>query len=120
VAGIGAGFVIGIVPHCSASPAAGCSIRLSFFCSGSRSSSRAACGSLSACETILVAFARYSRDRSFDVPRSHPRFVLVMAAVSIVGALLGGLLLGVVSSSVLLPLLALILVASALKLWRHD
>jgi len=43
-----------------------------------------------------------------------------MAAGSIVGALLGGLLLGVVSSSVLLPLLALILVASALKLWRHD
>ena len=70
--------------------------------------------------TMLVAFARYSRDRSFDVLRSHPRFVVIMAAGSIVGALLGGLLLGFVSGSVLLPLLALILVVSAVKLWRHD
>ena len=39
-----------------------------------------------------------------------------MAAGSIAGTLLGGLLLGVVPSSLLMALLA----ASAVKLWRHK
>ncbi|MET9960407.1 hypothetical protein ABZ128_15400 [Streptomyces sp. NPDC006326] len=46
--------------------------------------------------TMLVAFARYSRDGSFTVLRANPRFTLVLAAGSIAGALLGGLLLGAV------------------------
>jgi uncharacterized protein len=49
--------------------------------------------------TMLVGFARYSRDRSFVVLGENRRFVLVMAA--------------------LLPLLAVILVLSALKVWKH-
>lgn len=70
--------------------------------------------------TMIVSFARYSRDRSFAVLASHPRFVFVMAVGSMVGTFVGGLLLGVASASVLLPLLAAILVLSALKLWRHS
>jgi uncharacterized protein len=70
--------------------------------------------------TMLVAFARYSRDRSFAVLRFHTRFVVTMAVGSVTGALFGGLLLGVVPGSMVLPLLALILIASALKLWRHN
>jgi uncharacterized membrane protein YfcA len=69
--------------------------------------------------TLVVGFARYSRHRSFAVLAKHPRFTLAMALGSIVGALGGGLLLGVVPESVLLPLLAMILVLSAVKLWRH-
>jgi uncharacterized membrane protein YfcA len=42
-----------------------------------------------------------------------------MAAGSIVGSYLGGKILGVIPSSVLLPLLAAILLVSALKVWRH-
>jgi uncharacterized membrane protein YfcA len=45
--------------------------------------------------------------------------VLVMAAGSILGTFLGGQLLGLVPSAVLLPLLALILLVSAVKVWRH-
>ncbi|WP_369271668.1 TSUP family transporter [Streptomyces sp. R11] len=45
--------------------------------------------------TMLVAFARYSRDGSFAVLGANLRFTLVMAAGSIAGAMLGGLLLGV-------------------------
>ena len=69
--------------------------------------------------TMLVGFARYSRDRSFDVLKRNPQFVIVMAFGSIVGAYLGGRLLSVVPASALPPILAVILVASAVKVWRH-
>jgi uncharacterized membrane protein YfcA len=69
--------------------------------------------------TMLVGFARYSQDRSFVVLGENRGFVLVMAVGSILGSFIGGRLLGVVPSSVLLPLLALILVLSAVKVWRH-
>ncbi|PIM71171.1 permease [Streptomyces sp. JV178] len=70
--------------------------------------------------TMLVAFARYSRDGSFAVLGTNLRFTLVMAAGSIVGAVLGGLLLGVFPDLVLIPVLAVILLVSAVKLARHD
>ena len=70
--------------------------------------------------TMLVAFARYSRDASFVVLRAHARFVGIMAAGSVSGTVVGGLLLGVVSAAVLVPLLAVLLLASAVKVWRHQ
>jgi uncharacterized membrane protein YfcA len=42
-----------------------------------------------------------------------------MAAGSVVGSFIGGRLLGIVPTPVLLPLLAAILFASAVKVWRH-
>ncbi|MFI1679104.1 TSUP family transporter [Streptomyces sp. NPDC020607] len=69
---------------------------------------------------MLVAFARYSRDGSFAVLGANHRFVTVLAAGSIIGAVLGGLLLGVFPDAVLIPVLAMILLASAVKLARHD
>ena len=68
---------------------------------------------------MLVGFARYSRDRSFVVRGENRALVLVMAAGSIVGSFVGGQLLGLVSSFVLLPALTVILVVSAAKVWRH-
>jgi uncharacterized membrane protein YfcA len=70
--------------------------------------------------TMLVGFARYSRDQSFSVLGRNKVFLLVMAAGSIAGTLIGGLLLGVVPSAVLLPVLAVILVISAIKVWKHK
>ncbi|MFB7031597.1 MULTISPECIES: TSUP family transporter [unclassified Streptomyces] len=70
--------------------------------------------------TMLVAFARYSRDGSFAVLGTHLRFTAVMAAGSVAGAVLGGLLLGVFPDLVLIPLLAAVLLISAVKLARHD
>lgn len=69
--------------------------------------------------TMLMGFARYSRDSSFAVIGWNRRFILFMAAGSLVGAFAGGLLLGVVPSAVLLPTLAAILLFSAFKVWRH-
>jgi len=66
-----------------------------------------------------VAFARYSRSGSFAVLRQNRTFVLAMTAGSIAGTVVGGLLLGLVPSVVLIPLLALLLVLSAFKVWSH-
>ena len=60
--------------------------------------------------TMLVGFARYSRNRGFIVLRENGRFVLAMA----VGCL------APFPTPVLLPLLAVILVLSAAKVRRHT
>jgi len=70
--------------------------------------------------TMIVGFSRYSRDRSFAVLGRNRSFVLAMALGSIIGAFIGGRLLGSIPSAILLPLLASILVASAVKVWRHG
>lgn len=70
--------------------------------------------------TMLVAFARYSRDQSFAVLAANKTFLLAMAAGSVVGTIVGGLLLGVVPSAVLIPLLAALLVLSSFKVWQHE
>jgi uncharacterized membrane protein YfcA len=69
--------------------------------------------------TMIVSFTRYSQDQSFKVIRAERRFLIVMAAGSIAGAFVGGLLLGIVPTAILLPMLAAILVVSAVKVWSH-
>ena len=70
--------------------------------------------------TMLAGFTRYSRDRSFAVLGRNPLFVLVMAAGSVMGSFIGGWLLGIVPGHILLPLLAAILLVSAMKIWRYG
>lgn len=69
--------------------------------------------------TMLVAFTRYSRDRSFRVLGDNARFVLVMAAGSIIGTIVGGLLLGAVPAALLVPVLVALLIVSAVKVCKH-
>jgi uncharacterized membrane protein YfcA len=68
---------------------------------------------------MLVAFAQYSRDQSFQVLAANKRFFVAMAAGSVTGTIVGALLLGVVSGAVLIPALAGILVLSSFKMWQH-
>lgn len=70
--------------------------------------------------TMLVAFARYSRDNSFAVLGQNKSFLIAMTAGSIAGTIAGGLLLGVVPSIVLIPLLVLLLLLSSIKVWHHK
>lgn len=70
--------------------------------------------------TMLVGFVRYSRDSSFTVLGRNRVFLLIMAAGSVLGSFLGGQLLGIVPSAVLLPVLSAILLLSAIKVWRHQ
>jgi uncharacterized membrane protein YfcA len=68
---------------------------------------------------MLVGFARYSRDRSFAVLAADRTFTLSMAAGSVAGAYVGARLLAVVPSAALVPVLAVILILAALKIWWH-
>lgn len=69
--------------------------------------------------TMVVGFARYSRDSSFAVLGRNRAFLFTMAAGSVAGTFVGGRLLGIVPNAVLLPGLAVILLVSAAKLWKH-
>lgn len=69
---------------------------------------------------VLVALPARLAAVPFAVLGANLRFTLVMAAGSVAGAVLGGLLLGVFPDLVLIPLLAVILLVSAVKLARHD
>lgn len=69
--------------------------------------------------TMLVGFARYSRDSSFTVLGANLRFVAVMGIGSVAGAVAGGFLLQYVAGPALIGALALILLASSIKVWRH-
>lgn len=119
VAGIVAGFVIGIVA--SLLGVAGGELLIPTLVLLFGADIKLA-GSLSlavSLPTMLVGFTRYSRDRSFAALGRNRGFVMVLAAGSVVGTFLGGLLLGVVPTSILLPGLALVLVVSALRVWKH-
>ena len=70
--------------------------------------------------TMLVGFARYSGDRSFTVLVAHRPFLAWIAVGSILGAFVGAQLLGHTSPALLIPLLTMILVLSAIKVWRHT
>ena len=54
--------------------------------------------------TMLVGFARYSRDRSFVVLGENRGFMLIMAIGSIIGTFIGGRLLGFVPDRSAAPL----------------
>ncbi len=69
--------------------------------------------------TMLIAFTRYSRDSTFGVLRANSRFVIVMGVGSIAGAFIGGAALTFVAGPALIGALALILLISAVKVWRH-
>lgn len=70
--------------------------------------------------TMLVGFARYTRSDSFAVLQAERPLLRSMAAGSILGAALGGLLLGLVPTHLLVTLLGVILLVSAVKTFQHT
>jgi uncharacterized membrane protein YfcA len=69
---------------------------------------------------LVVAFARYSRDSSFAVLGRNRLFVVLMAAGSVAGTFVGGLLLCTVPGGIPIPALVVIVVLSAMKVWTHK
>ncbi|ODT16820.1 MAG: permease [Kaistia sp. SCN 65-12] len=119
VAGVAAGFIIGVVA--SLLGVAGGELLIPTLVLLFGADIKLA-GSLSlavSLPTMLVGFARYSRDGSFTVIGKNKGFLFIMAAGSLVGTFLGGLLLGAVPSTILLPMLTVILLLSAVKVWQH-
>lgn len=70
--------------------------------------------------TMLVGFARYSRSDAFAVLREERVLFRWMAVGSVLGAGLGGIMLGLVPSHLLISLLGVILLISAVKVFRHN
>ena len=120
VAGIAAGFAIGIVASLLGVAGGEFLIPTLILLFGTDVKLAGSLSLAVSLPTMLVGFARYSRDQSFSVLRANCQFMLAMAIGSITGTFIGGLLLGVVPNSILLPGLAVILVISAVRIWRHE
>ncbi len=69
--------------------------------------------------TMIVGFARYSQSDSFTVLRQEQSLFRWMVAGSIIGAALGGMMLGLFPTRALLGLLGVILLISAVKTFQH-
>jgi len=69
--------------------------------------------------TMLVGFFRYSRGDAFAVLGEERGLLIAMVVGSIVGAFAGAMLLGLFPTEWLLYLLALLLMLSAFKIFRH-
>jgi len=78
------------------------------------------CSPLVSLPTMLVAFSHNSRDQAFAVLGQNRVFVTAMVAGTVAGFDGRGLLLGVVPEAILVPLLAALLLFSAVKVWRHT
>lgn len=120
IAGIAAGFAIGVVASLMGVAGGELLIPTLMLLFGADIKLAGSLSLAVSLPTMLVGFARYSRDRSFTVIGGHWPFVVTMALGSIVGTFIGGQLLGIVPSTFLLPILALILIASAIKIWRRQ
>lgn len=80
-------------------------------------------GSLSLCislPTMLVAFFRYTQSGALALLKTETKFLLCMAAGSILGTAIGGQLVGIIPSSVLVLVLGCILLISAVKIFHHQ
>lgn len=120
VAGVAAGFVIGVIASLLGVAGGEFLIPTLILLFGADVKLAGSLSLAVSLPTMLVGFARYSRDQSFSVLRENRSFLLLMVAGSIIGTFIGGLLLGVVPSAILLPALAAILLVSAVKVWRHE
>jgi uncharacterized membrane protein YfcA len=69
---------------------------------------------------MIVGFARYSQSDAFAILRHEQALFRWMVASSILGAALGGLLVGLMSTSLLMTLLGAILLISAIKTFKHK
>lgn len=70
--------------------------------------------------TMIVGFARYSQSDAFAILRHEQALFRWMVASSILGAAVGGLLVGLMSTSLLMTLLGAILLISAIKTFKHK
>lgn len=120
IAGVAAGFVIGVVASLLGVAGGELLIPTLILLFGADVKLAGSLSLAVSLPTMIVGFTRYSRDSTFAVLRRNRGFVVVMAVGSVVGTFVGGMLLGIVPGFVLLPVLAVILLISAVKVWRHQ
>lgn len=80
-------------------------------------------GSLSLCislPTMIVAFFRYTQSGAIELFKREKQFLLWMALGSIIGSAIGGKLIGIIPSNILVLVLGGILLISAVKTFNHS
>lgn len=70
--------------------------------------------------TMIVGFSRYTHADAFQVLNNERPLFLWMAAGSVIGAAIGGLMLGLIPVHTLTILLGIILFISAIKTFKHT
>lgn len=70
--------------------------------------------------TMIIGLIRYKKDNSFKIVYSNKSVILIMALDSILGVFIGGLMVGLISENILIPMLCLILLISSYKIWLHK
>lgn len=69
---------------------------------------------------MIIGLIRYKKDNSFKIVYSNKSFILIMALGSILEVFIGGLMVGLISENILIPMLCLILLISSYKIWLHK
>lgn len=80
-------------------------------------------GSLSLCislPTMIVAFYRYTQSGAIDLFKREKKFLIIMVLGSIFGTAIGGRLIGIIPSDVLVFILGGILLISAIKTFKKS
>jgi uncharacterized protein len=80
-------------------------------------------GSLSLCislPTMIVAFYRYTKSGAIELFKREKKFLLFMAIGSILGTAIGGRLIGIIPSNILVLVLGGILLISATKTFKKH
>lgn len=108
VAGVAAGFVIGVVAAVLGVAGGELLIPTLVLLFGADIKLAGSLSLAVSLPTMIVGFTRYSRDQAFAVLGRNRAFVVVMAAGSIVGSLVGGRLLGLVPGAALVPALTVL------------
>ena len=70
--------------------------------------------------TMLIGFARYTKSQAFIVLREERSLFIALGIGSIIGAAVGSAMLGIISSDLLVLLLAFVLIISAYKIFSHQ
>ncbi|KPV54916.1 permease [Kouleothrix aurantiaca] len=70
--------------------------------------------------TVLVGLVRYTSRGAFNERRDLAETVAPMSAGSVIGAIIGGLLVGIAPAAVLKIGLGIILIVSALRIFQHT
>lgn len=70
--------------------------------------------------TMIVGFTRYSNADAFHILKKEKPLFIWMVIGSVIGAAIGGLMLGLVPVQALTTLLGLILLVSAMKTYQHT
>lgn len=70
--------------------------------------------------TMIVGFSRYINADAFQILRKEKSLFVWMVAGSVIGAAMGGLMLGLFPVKALMTLLGVILLISAIKTFKHT